>query len=341
MIIKSKSFPLKLFGMEALAKRLPIQHPLTENVEQEVRKIRAGVNGERILENVFLKYSFPFEHYILHDLHLQSTGKFQIDTLFISGQGAVILEMKNIAGRIEFPEDQNQLTRILDNGQVDSFECPSVQLERNMMLLSDWFYANGFYIPIKGAVVFPRPQQNFENVRKDLTLLFPYEIPVYLRKNEETSPSLDSQTLQAVATKLSQTSRDYNPFPLSKIYNLQPSELLTGVQCEICGVFGMHAIYNGWGCSKCGHIDKYAHIQAVLDYCMLVDLQLTNSEIRKFLRLSNKDKMARILRQMDLSYTGEKRGATYNVNLRDLERLVSEKSKVYSGIMTRRNQIVH
>lgn len=340
MIIKRKSLPLKLIGIEALAKRLPGQHPVAETVGQDVRKIRAGENGERILESIFMKYSFPFEHYILHDLHLQSTGKFQIDALFISRQGAVILEVKNIAGRIEFPKDQNQLTRVLDSGQVDSFECPSVQLERNMMLLNDWFYANGYSIPVKGAVVFPRPQQNFENVRKDLTLLFPYEIPVFLRKNEETSSSLDSQTLKAVAKKLSYSSREYNPFPLTKNYNVRPSELLTGVLCEKCGVFGMHAVYNGWGCRKCGHVDKHAHIQAVIDYCMLINLQLTNGEIRNFLRTNSKDKVLRILKQMDLPFTGEKRGVTYTVDIRDLERLLGEKTKVYSKMMIRRNQTI-
>ncbi|WP_432362450.1 nuclease-related domain-containing protein [Sporosarcina sp. UB5] len=336
MIIKRKSLPLKLIGIEALSRRLPANHPLAQNIEEEARRIRAGENGERILESVFTKYSFPFEHYILHDLHLQSTGRFQIDTLFISRHSAVILEMKNIAGRIEFPKDQKQLTRVLENGKIDSFECPSVQLERNMMLLNDWFYANGFSIPIKGAVVFPRPQQSFENIRKDLTVLFPNEIPVFLRKPEETSPSLDSQTLKSVASKLSFSSNEYNPFPLIKNYNLSLSELITGVRCEVCGTHGMHAIYNGWGCNQCGHSDKYAHIQAVVEYCMLVDFKLTNSEVRKFLRINSRDKVVRMLKKMGLSYSGEKRGAAYSVNLKDLEILLEKKIKLYSEMIMRR-----
>lgn len=336
MIFKRKSLPLKLIGLEALSKRLPANHPLAATIEEEARRVRAGENGERILESVFTKYHFPFEHYILHDLHLQSTGRFQIDTLFVSRRGAVVLEVKNIAGRIEFPKDQNQLTRVLENGQVDSFECPSVQLDRNMMLLNDWFISNGYSIPIKGAVVFPRPQQKFENIRKDLTILFPYEIPVFLRKHEETSPSLDSQTLKALAPQLSFSSYYYNPFPLLKSYNLSPTELITGVRCEKCGTHGMQAIYNGWGCSKCGHIDKYAHIQAVVEYCMLLNLEFSNSEIRKFLQITNKDKVIRLLKQMGITHSGEKRGATYTVNLLELEKLLEKKNEVYSGILIRK-----
>ncbi|WP_239430417.1 nuclease-related domain-containing protein [Sporosarcina sp. ACRSL] len=292
-----------------------------ENILKEVHKVRAGENGERILESVFNKYSFPFEHYILHDLNLQSSGKFQIDTLFLSSQGAVILEVKNIAGRIEFPQDQNQLIRVLENGQVDAFECPSVQLERNMILLKDWLFAKGYSIPVRGAVVFPRPQQNFENVRKNLTLLFPYEIPVYLRKHKETSPSLDSKTLNAVAKDLLYDHRRYNPFPLTKSYNIQPSELVPGVRCENCGTHGMQTIHSGWGCKSCGYIDKFAHIQAFLEYCMLIDFQFTNSDIRSFFRTDNKDRVSRMLKYLEIPSTGKNRGVKYSVGLSDLERL--------------------
>lgn len=340
MIIKRKSLPLKLIGLEALSKRLPAHHPLSENIEEEARRVRAGENGERILENVFKKYSFPFEHYILHDLHLQSTGKFQIDTLFISRHGAVILEVKNIAGRIRFPNDQNQLTRVLENGQIDSFECPSVQLERNMMLLNDWFYANGYSIPIRGAVVFPKSQQHFENVRNDLKILFPNEIPVFLRKHEETTPSLDSQIPKEVASKLFLSSNKYNPFPLIKNYKLSPSELITGVRCENCGIHGMLPIYNGWGCEKCGHIDKYAHIQALVEHCMLIDFKLTNSDVRRFLHVNSKDKVVRILKQMGLSHSGEKRGAVYTVNIGELERLLEKTAKASSEMIIRRPSLM-
>ena len=135
MIMKEKTISLKAVGLEALLRRLPQNHPRYADMENELRKTRAGDNGERILADVFQKYKFPFKHYIFHDLNLQSTGKFQLDTLFLSSQGAVIFEMKNIAGRISFPEAHNQMTRTLENGQVDAFECPSVQLERNKMIV--------------------------------------------------------------------------------------------------------------------------------------------------------------------------------------------------------------
>ena len=106
------------------------------------------------LDAVFDKYKFSFEHRTFNGLNLESTGKFQIDTLFLSRQGAFILEVKNIAGRISFPEQWNQVVRLLDDGRSDAFECPSVQLERNCYLFSDWLSARNISIPVEGAVVF-------------------------------------------------------------------------------------------------------------------------------------------------------------------------------------------
>ena len=84
MIMKEKTISLKAIGLEALLRRLPQNHPRYADIENELRKTKAGDNGERILADVFQKYKFPFEHYIFHDLNLQSTGKFQMDTLFLS-----------------------------------------------------------------------------------------------------------------------------------------------------------------------------------------------------------------------------------------------------------------
>lgn len=321
LIIKKKGNSFKRKALERLLRRLPEQHPRFPSMENALRSTRAGENGERLLGEVFQKYLFPFEHYIIHDLHLKSTGYFQIDTLFLCKQGAIILEMKNIAGRISFPANQNQLTRTLDNGQVDSFECPSIQLERNQLLLSDWFHARNISIPIHKAVVFPRPQQHFENLRHNLTVLFPLEIPIYLRNIGERSPTLDDDELTSIATALVESHRDYNPFPFSSSYNIPPSELITGVRCNHCGSFGMRSIHKGWGCELCGHVDQHAHLDSLLDYFMLVDNRITNKDCRNFLRLDSHQKANRILKHLEIPSLGEKRGTFYVASLKDIESL--------------------
>lgn len=320
MIKKENSFPLQLLGLKALARRLHDEDVHRPRIVEQVRIVRAGVNGEKTLSRIFEKYAFRDPHYVFHDLNLRSTGKFQIDTLFLSAQGATILEVKNIAGEIHFPAEHNQMIRTLDNGQVDAFECPSVQLARNKMLLEDWFQASGLEIPIRTAVVFANARQRFNNSRDQLKVLFPLEVPVYLRELLKTPHFLDISTMKAAAEKLSTAHQDYNPFPLCEKYNIKPELIKTGVRCQQCGLHGMLSIRRGWVCPSCRYFSKDAHRQAVLEYFMLFGGTLTNQKCRAFLHLSNSDKTTRLIRQMGLPFNGANKGRSYYLPLEDLRK---------------------
>lgn len=319
LIMKTKGVPYKLLGLKALQRRLVDDSQKNDTINESLRIAQAGVNGEKRLTDIFEKYTFPFEHYIFHDLNLQSTGKFQIDTLFLSGKGAVILEVKNIAGNIYFPKERRQLERTLDNGRVDVYECPSVQLERNMMLLSDWFYARQLSMPIQGAVVFSSPRQKFENNRENLRVLFPFEVPGYLRKMDKIPPSVDSTILSDVATMLVDAHSEYNPFPLCPTYGINPKFIRTGVICKICGAVEMRRVSRGWACELCRHFCDDAHHEAIIDRFMLIGGTLTNRECRQFLHLTDTNVARRLLKGMDISFKGANRGRVYWAELKDFD----------------------
>lgn len=320
MIKKRNSFSLKLVGLETLARRLHGEDEHRPRILEQVRIARAGVNGEKILAGVFDKYTFRAPHFVFHDLNLRSTGAFQIDTLFLSVQGVTILEVKNIAGRIYFPPEQNQMMRTLENGQVDVYECPSVQLARNKLLLEDWFHANGLDIPIRTAVVFSNSRQQFDNFRAGLKILFPLEVPVYLREVLETPQFLDIPTMKMVANKLHAAHRDYDPFPLCEKYKFMPNLIKTGVLCQQCGLHGMISIRRGWICPSCRYFSKDAHREAIIEYFMLFGGMMTNKACKAFLHVPNGDKTMRLIKQMGLPYNGEKKGRTYYFPLEDLRK---------------------
>lgn len=324
MILRKESIPYKLFGLKALERRLLSSSGKREWIVEELRVVQAGVNGERKLRSIFEKYTFPFEYYVFHDLHLQSAGKFQIDTLFLSRFGAVILEMKNIGGQLHFPEDRFQIVRTLEDGKTDSFECPSVQLERNKMLLGDWLHVRQISMPIQGAVVFARPQQQFANTRKGLRILFPLEVPGYLRSLENSSKCIDATALKETVTALLAANRAYNPFPICSTYQIDPRHIATGVLCKTCGLFGMIRISRGWVCESCGHIDRHAHRQAIADRFMLLGGALTNRECRQFLHIQDSDVAKRLLKGMPISYQGTNKGRKYWMELKDIEECLSK-----------------
>ena len=321
MILKNNAISLKLWGLEALDARLSLSFKKQSGIAEELRIVRAGVNGEKTLINTFQKYSFLDLHYIFHDLNMKSTGLFQMDTLFLSRHGAVILEMKNIAGKIRFLNESKQLMRTLENGQIDFFECPSVQLERNKFLLEDWFHSNNLKgIPIQAVVVFPSARQQFENIPDNLTLLFPLEIPVYLRRLMKSPPILDKNVLDLVAKKLLAANREYDPFPICEKYKIDVHEIITGVRCEECGLHGMTSTARGWGCTSCNHFSRDAHRHAVLDYYMLFGNSMTNKQCRDFLHLTSGDKTTRLMKKMNLPFHGENKGRKYALSLKELEK---------------------
>lgn len=320
MIVKRNSIPLKLIGVEALIRRLSREDSFQQNRFSEIaRTIRAGVNGEKTLATIFEKYKFPEPHFIFHDVHLKSSGAFQIDTLFLSQQGAFILEVKNIAGVIEFIVEQNQMMRTLENGQVDVFECPSVQLARHKMLLEDWFQSNNLHIPIQGAVLFPSARQQFKNIPNVLQILFPLEVPVFLRELMQKPSIIDQSTLEYLVKKLQLTHHDYNPFPICKKYNIDSTAIQTGILCERCGLHGMTSIARGWICESCRYFSKDAHRKAIMEFFMLFDESLTNGACRDFLHLNSRSKARRLMHQMNLPFKGENKGRTYYFPLKRME----------------------
>lgn len=320
MIVKKKGLSFKKIGLEALLRRLPDHHPRKQEFENELGRLRGGEYGEKVLAQVFEKYELPFEHYIFYDLHLQSTGLFQIDALLISEQGAFVLEVKNISGRIEFPARHRQLVRTLDSGQVDSYECPSVQLDRNSMLLEDWFVSRQVNIPIHKAVVFTRSQL-ISGERENLTILFPNEVPVYLRKIHHSPKVINSVQMREIVDLLIASHLNYDPFPLTSLYQLPKEEILTGVRCYSCGLFTMVSYQHGWFCKRCGHKDKQAFSAAILDYVMLIDTSITNKRCREFINLTCPQKAKRLLRNSGLSATGERKSRFYYAKLDCIERL--------------------
>lgn len=319
LIVKKNGFPIRLVGLMALSRRLHDEDVLKKRVEEVVRIVRAGVNGEKTLATVFEKYTFRDPHFIFHDLNLKSTGLFQIDTLFLSQHGATILEVKNIAGEIYFPPEQNQMIRTLSNGQVDAFECPSVQLVRNKLLLKDWFQSNGFDMPIQTAVVFSNPRQHFKNMRDQLKVLFPLEVPVYLRELMETPHFLEIPSMTDAANMLCTAHHEYNPFPLCEKYPFEPDQIKKGVHCMQCGLHEMIPVSTGWACLSCNHFSKDAHQCAIMEYFMLFGGQLTNRMCREFLGLTSSDKAKRLMKQMNLPFRGMKRGRSYYLPLKKLE----------------------
>ena len=95
---------------------------------------------------------------------------------------------------------------------------------------------------------------------------------------------------------------------------LNPKDLIIGVQCGKCEQFGMIKIKRTWQCPTCSHRDSEAHLAAVKEWFVLIGVQMSNSDCREFLQVSQHQTVTRILQGMDLKIIGKGKATKYKMN---------------------------
>lgn len=172
------------------------------------------------MEDIFRKNSFSIEYHNFYDLSLSSDSNFQIDTLFLTRLFAIVFEVKNIGGILEFKDNPPQLIRTRENGQKDGFESPVVQLERNQELLRAWLESRNIFLPIYGAIVLAYPKQIVAVPPAKSTLLFPNLIPPFIRSVPKQANKLEKDTFNWLSSELVNNHQPFIPSPLCETFNI-------------------------------------------------------------------------------------------------------------------------
>ena len=314
MIYKKRGQPSEIIGLTALLSRLSSNSLLREEIQSDLAAVRAGLGGEERLDEVLANHTFPNGHIFLHDLSLKSTGKFQIDTLYLTPSHAVIFEVKNMAGTLIFKENPPQLIRILENGQRRAFGSPAAQIERNQDLFNDWLHARGITLPIYPVIVFAYPKQIIEEPPANIPVLFPNSVPGFLRRLPKQHSTLKSDELVALTKELTDSHAGYIPKPLCEKYSIPIDELITGVACSNCGHLGMKRVIRTWHCNNCNTTDPFAHEQTITEWFLLVGREITNRECRRFLHLDKVQTATRILNSMPMIPEGNLKKRKYTID---------------------------
>ncbi|MFC0188120.1 nuclease-related domain-containing protein [Fictibacillus aquaticus] len=113
----------------------------------------------RILPSFFRR---KIKNFIFHDLRLTNhIGSFQIDILILTPSYFLILEVKNLSGKITIDPRHQQMTRLNTLGQLDVFPDPLSQVRRQKTQLELWLTAQKITgIPIKTLLVMANPKAN-------------------------------------------------------------------------------------------------------------------------------------------------------------------------------------
>lgn len=319
MIVKERTIPEKILICEALQSRLLKDHPKMPVINEDLLKQRAGHRGEKAID-YYLKF-FPDDQYaIFHGLRLPYKDVyFEIDTLLLSPQLAIILEVKNFAGELTFDTTKEQFTRTL-NGKESGFSDPISQAKRHRHQLLAFFERHSIpAIPIEYLVVISFPTTTYAVIPQNTNILqkicHAHSLSERIAKLETVHKvaKLSPKTLRKTS-RLLMNKHVAKTYDIFQLYGIQKYEILTGVQCLECAFLPMVYRRGKWFCPCCNLNSRHAHTKSLRDYCLLIRSTISNSEAKRFLHLPTSMISNKLLFSLNLPTTGSTKNRVYELN---------------------------
>lgn len=291
-----------LSGHFALLNRLRDGSGMVDFIRDEIRKQEAGVRGEDRLVDRLKELRLHGEFRIFSDVCLEMDDwKVQIDCLVVTDRCCIVLESKNISGRLYFNEELDEFYKE-ENGVETPFSNPYFQLMRHIRFMKEFLRKTLPQIKVTGAVIMTA--KSYRIMQK------PTHYPIYKLEsmiervtqmyNSFGNTSFSNRELEVIEKLLQEYKSPFVYSPLCEHYRIPPSEIRLGVECPSCGVLGMRRVHTTWRCIVCKKSDRYAHISAVRDYFSIIDKKITNKEFRRFCMIDSKYAASRMLNSMDL-----------------------------------------
>jgi hypothetical protein len=317
LIIKERTIPLVLLILEALCRRLPLNYPKYQQIIEEMGRREAGYKGEVSLD-YYLRLLPINKYMILHDLNLPD-GDYncQIDTLLLTSEFALIVEVKNMAGKLIFDTENEQFTQI-NNNVEKGYPDPIAQSERHKEYLEKLMAEHKFpKVPVEYLVVISNGYASYVITGKNTYKVKPRvcKSDAFINKiqsfeKQYTNPLLHAKDLRKLSRLLVKMNKVPTSYILKK-YGINTTDLLTGVFASNCTHSPLIRKKKQWYCPSCNEFSKDAHISALKDYFLLFDSQITNQQFREFAHIKSPDTAKRLLLSVNLNYSGTKKGRVY------------------------------
>jgi hypothetical protein len=257
------------------------------NLKTDFNNHLLGYIGEKKLD-YYLDFLPDQSTYILHGLRLNGTNyPFQIDTLFLSPNFCLDIEIKNLGGSLFFDKHSKQCFQTLNNTRK-GIKNSLTQASRQVDQLRKKFHMFGIYhLPIEYVVVIcssstrietnPGNEELFESVfhmehivERVHTLTAKYKIK-----------AITAKKLEKLGNYLVLEHSPLKPNLINK-YQIDKEDLKKGIQCLSC-FSPMIWVKGTWYCMSCKATSKNAHEIGILHYLLNLSSTITNKEWRDFL----------------------------------------------------------
>lgn len=320
--MKSRDKLIEVLQMEALSRRLSVHHPKKEKVDGDFKKKIAEVKGEKEVDYP-LDYLDDEQYIILHNLRLSDeNGFFQIDTLILSRKFILILEVKNWQGSIIFGEN-GQVTRILKD-EEEGFSNPVSQVKMQRYRLQRWLRkhaVNAFEILYFVVISYPSTiiKSSYQHISIPQTVIHNNELFFRIQELDKSYnvSMIKMEKLIKLAKKLIDSHTPTAGNILEK-FSLSIYDLVKGVYCPKCSAVPMMRKTGKWHCLACNHLSVDAHVQALNDYKLVVGEEISNSELRNFLRIESPVVAKKLLQRENFKSIGKTNKRKYLITFKNL-----------------------
>ena len=308
-----------ILKLEALLRRLPINHPTRKKIEEELAKSYAGFRGEQAIDYQLSLLGGDYQ--IFQDVRLpyKENTYFQLDFLLVTDRFLLIIEVKNIAGTLFFDQSFHQLIRTMDEKE-EGFADPVLQVKKHKQQLQTWIKNNKLPpIPIETLIVISNPSSIIKTTpqHKEIYRLVTHaaNLPAKIHSIENDYPnkSCEKSELRKMIRLLQKQHTDPD-YDILQRFQIAPSEIVTGVLCPDCFIT-LSRKKGQWFCSNCASLFQNAHIQALIVYRLLIRSTITNKQLRDFLRIPSVSVASKMLNSLQAESVGKYKNKVYYLSL--------------------------
>lgn len=307
--------PSELETIRDFQKRLPAWK--TEKIQElstHIRSIQIGYFGERKVDHMLEGILLPEPYIIIPNYHARLSAKryVQIDTLIITSQYILHLEIKHYRGRIEFLHNPSRIRRI-DKENEDYFSCPFTQIHRNHYALRMILKQLTPQLPILHALVFSHRQCELVTSDKRSTLLFPNQLEAYLVELSQLPVTATQEEWEQIVERLQEFQ---TPFMLENFcakQGLTLQEIERGIFCKQCSG-RMVPYYRHWSCSACSLKERNPVPRSLYHVLQYDETLQTPHQIREYLDITSQKVLYRAQQKIAAIVYSSGKGVRYSVN---------------------------
>lgn len=317
VIVKGHEVPITLLQLAALLNRLEPSHPQYQLISDELSIYQSGYRGESSLD-YYLNPVDAKEQFILHSLRIAEHSTFQVDSLVLSPNFFLIIEVKNFTGLVTFDHGFGQMKRSI-NGEERVFKDPIAQVDSQVFHFQKWLMDHGYSgIPIETLVVFVSNYVNLtrtDGIEVDERIIHAGKFIERFQSLKQKYPHtlLSHQQLANLAYQIKNKNKPLHMDILKK-YNLSARDIQPGVICQECRHLPMIRVYGRWQCPHCQNISRDAHINALKDFQLLFKKTIANREARWMLQVGDVQVISKLLKKEGFKFSGYKKDRTYYLN---------------------------